>query len=370
MSEKKSSRILTFDLLRGYFLVAIIIDHLAFFPNILDLWSGRGALYVSAAEGFFIISGIVLGIVRGSKLIEKPFKLVVRLLLKRSVQLYITSVVLMLMFTFIGWMFLDNVGLKAGIRPPSENIWEIIKGALTYKYIYGWADYLRLYAIFILVSPLAMWLLRKKLWYVVMVISIAIWSQFTFLIGETSPELGQLWSWQLIFFSGLVLGFHWNNVTTWWRKLSLPIRRWTKISVVSLGLSTMAINYFFIVYGDSLGPAFSFLVDIDKMLRPYFSKDALPWPRLALVGLWFSTGFWLFSRFEKPITDRMGWLLLPFGTNSLYVYTMHAVFVFFIHLVISTATSSIILNLILSVATVLGIWLCVRYKILMKIIPR
>lgn len=369
MTEKKSSRILTFDLLRGYFLVAIVIDHLAFYPNFLDWWSGRGNLYVSAAEGFFIISGIVLGIVRGSKLIDKSFKIALKLLLKRSVQLYITSIVLMLLFTFIGWLFLDNPGLKAGIRLPTENFWDIIWGALTYKYIYGWGDYLRLYAIFILLSPIAILLLRKGLWYVVMAISLAVWSQFTFLIGDTSAELGQVWSWQLIFFSGLVIGFHWGTIVAWWYRLRLPLRRWVIGTTVSLAAVTMVAN-FIIVYGHAIAPSFGFLDTIDAALRPYFSKESLPWPRLALFAIWFGAGFWLFSRFEEQIVRRMGWLLMPFGTNSLYVYTLHAALIFAIHLIISTATSSPIINLVLSVGAVMIIWLCIRYKVLMKIIPR
>ncbi|MET0979645.1 MAG: OpgC domain-containing protein, partial [Candidatus Saccharimonadales bacterium] len=218
MPKKLSSRILTFDLLRGYFLVAIILDHLAFYPNGLDWWTGRGILYVSAAEGFFLISGIVLGIVRGSKLADKPFAIVAKLLLKRALQLYITAIVLMLLFTFVGWLFLDNPGLKAGIRLPTENLGRILWGALTFEYIYGWADYLRMYALFILASPIAMWLLRRKLWYVVLAISIFVWSQFHNSPLETA-ELSQVFSWQLIFFSGLIIGFHWQNITDWWNSL-------------------------------------------------------------------------------------------------------------------------------------------------------
>ena len=62
-----SKRILTFDLMRGWFLLAITINHIAFFPNGLGWISGRGGLYVTTAEGFFLVSGIVLGIVRGAK---------------------------------------------------------------------------------------------------------------------------------------------------------------------------------------------------------------------------------------------------------------------------------------------------------------
>ncbi|HET8884069.1 MAG TPA: OpgC domain-containing protein [Candidatus Saccharimonadales bacterium] len=369
MTEKKSSRILTFDLLRGYFLVAIILDHLAFYPNGLDWWSGRGGLYVSAAEGFFLISGIVLGIVRGSKLIDRSFGVAAKLLLKRSVQLYITAIVLMLLFTFIGWFFLDNPGLKPGIRSPDENLLRIIWGALTFEYIYGWADYLRLYAIFILFSPIAVWLLRKKLWYVVLAVSIFIWTQFhNSTLG--SEELSQVYSWQLIFFSGLIIGFHWDAIANWWRRLNVTIRKVTIGIVVSLAAVTMVTN-FVVLYGQSLlGLPFEFLPAIHDAVSPFFDKEELPIPRLALFLLWFWASFWLFARFEKQIMRVLGWLLLPFGANSLYVYTLHAVLVFFVHLIITGGTMPAVVNFVLSVSIVLLIWLAVRYKVLMNVIPR
>lgn len=369
MPKKISSRILTFDLLRGYFLVAIILDHLAFYPNGLDWWTGRGILYVSAAEGFFLISGIVLGIVRGSKLVDKPFFTVANLLLKRALQLYITAIVLMLLFTFIGWLFLDNPGLKAGIRSPTENLGDIIWGALTFEYIYGWADYLRMYALFIFASPIAMWLLRRKLWYVVLAISIFVWTQFHNSPLETA-ELSQVFSWQLIFFSGLIIGFHWQNITDWWSSLRPIVRKSAVIVSVGLAAVTMVVN-FALVHGEEfIGPAGGFLTDINMHLLPFFNKESLPVARLVLFSIWFAASFWLFTRFEKPIVKYLGWLLLPFGTNSLYVYTMHAVLVFFVHLAITQETDLWLLNLLLSISGVLLIWLAVHYKILMKIIPR
>jgi len=369
MTEKKSSRILTFDLLRGYFLVAIILDHLAFYPNGLDWWSGRGGLYVSAAEGFFLISGIVLGIVRGAKLVDKPFSLTVKMLLQRSLQLYVTAVILMLLFTFIGWLFLDNPGLKPGIRPPTEGLLDIIWGGLTFEYIYGWADYLRLYAIFILFTPIAMWLLRRGLWYIVLAISVFVWAQFDTLRGD-SLELAQVYSWQLIFFTGITIGFYWKSIASWWQKRSNALRRVTVASVVTVAAITMVGN-FLLAYGDELfGLTTDLTVAINNALVPYFVKEALPWPRLLLFAVWFGASFWLFNRFEKQIIGQLGWLLLPFGANSLYVYTLHAVLVFFVHLLIFNATASILINFTLSVAGVMLIWIAVRSRFLMKIIPR
>lgn len=367
--QQKPSRVLTFDLLRGYFLVAIILNHLSFYPNGLDWWNGRGVLYVSAAEGFFLISGIVLGIVRGSKLADKPFRIAAKLLLQRSVQLYITAIVLMFLFTFLGWQFLDNPGLKPGIRSPDENLMQIIWGALTFEYIYGWADYLRLYAVFIFFSPIAVWLLRRKLWYVVLAISIFVWTQFHNSTLDTA-ELSQVYSWQLIFFGGLIIGYHWKTITDWWWRLSLRVRKTTIITIVSLAAVTMIAN-FILVFGQTLlGLPFDSLSTINNALLPYFMKESLPVPRLLLFMVWFAASFWLFARFEMQIKRWLGWLLMPFGNNSLYVYTIHALVVFFVHLIIYEATASWILNLILSIATIMLIWLAVRYKVLMKVIPR
>ncbi len=188
---EKPKRILTFDLLRGYFMVSIILNHLQWYPNALDWVAFRGSLLVSAAEGFFFISGIVLGIVRGRKLINVPFRKAALLLLNRGVLLYVISVILMLLFTFIGWFFIGNPGLKPGIRPMDESIWSILVGALSLNYIYGWADFLRLYSIFIIASPAALWLLRKNKWAVLMIISIGVWALFPFAkeATERSTEL-------------------------------------------------------------------------------------------------------------------------------------------------------------------------------------
>jgi len=368
VSEIKSSRILTFDLLRGYFLVAIILDHLAYYPNLLDWWSGRGNLFVSSAEGFFFISGIVLGIVRGAKLIKEPFRIPATLLLKRGAQLYITAVVLMLFFTFVGWLFLTNPGLKPGIRLPEENIFDIIWGGLTFQYIYGWADYLRLYAIYILASPIALWLLRKDLWYVLLGVSALIWMQFPHSKLETM-ELSQVYSWQLVFFGGLTVGFYWQQIRSWWSKISLPVRKVMVTATVSLAAVSM-VACFLLAYGtDLLGldPAFKQAFDL---LYPTFAKEALYLPRLLLFLLWFWAAFWLFWRLEPFIIRWAGWLFMSFGTNSLYVYTIQAFLVFFLHLVIPSATSSVILNLLLSALGVLLVWVAVRTKFLMGIIPR
>jgi hypothetical protein len=372
-STKESSRVLTFDLLRGYFLLSILLDHLHWYPNGLDWVAARGDLFVSAAEGFFLISGIVLGIVRGSKLIGAPFRQAASLLLRRGVQLYITSVVLVLFFTLIGWwFFMNNPGLKFEIAPPSTNIFDLIWRTITLQYVYGWADYLRLYAVFLFVSPLALWLLRKGKWYILLIVSVFVWMLFPSdpTIADRTQELLQLLSWQLIFFIGMTIGFHWKQLVGWWSKQALWLRRTVVFSILTLAAVTVLINIVI-----AFGPLFFDIRTIGmqpdikyKWYMAFFDKERMPLQRLGLFMLWFWAAFYIFRRFETVIIERFGWLLLSFGTHSLYVYTVHAFIIFFVQLWLMPG--NILTNFLVSIALIGLIRVMIHYKVLMKIIPR
>lgn len=367
--KKQSSRIITLDLLRGWFLIAILFDHLQYFPSGLDVLTGRGQLYVSAAEGFFLISGIVLGIVRGRKLLNQPFRTAAKLLMKRGVQLYITTIVLFFIFTFIGWLFAGNPGVKPGIRPIDQNFWEIIIGALKLKYIYGWADYLRLYAVYMVISPVVIWLLRKKLWYVALAGSFIGWMAYTVSPLETA-ELSQVFSWQLIFFGGMIIGFYLQPIRAWWQRLPHTVRRTVITGSFVITAVTAVVNYLFVVHGASFFSQAT-LTTIQSNLDPFFNKERMPLPRVGLFLIWFMAGYWLFRRFEAVIVRRLGWLLLPLGTNSLYVYTIEAFVIFIAHLFVPTRSIDVwVINLVLSLLCLGVVYGAVRDKFLMKIIPR
>ena len=365
--SKIINRIETLDLLRGYFLFIIILNHLYFYPSGYEFITGKSALFASAAEGFFLISGIVLGLVRGAKLKDKPFASVSKLLLKRAWQLYLTYVVLVIFFTLVGWLVMDNPGIKPGVFLPIGDIGAMLWGAVTLQYPYGWADYLRLYAIFITFAPLALWLLRKRLWYVVALISIGVW-----LLYPSDPQPSawfyQPLSWQLIFFSGFIIGFHWPQIIKWWSGLSNRVRRLTVGTVVPLAALTL-IGSALLSFGGGLPGIGESLASAHDGIGYLFDKDRLPPARLLLFALWFVALFWTFNRFKNPIKKCAGWLLLPFGENSLYTYTIHAFVIFFITLIVPRSEVWWY-NFIVSSAVVGVIYLAVRHRFLVKIIPR
>lgn len=365
MPEKKSTRILSLDLLRGYFLIVILLDHLHFYPSGLEYITGQSFMYASTAEGFFLLSGIVLGLVRGRKLVDRPFREATTKLLKRAGVLYLTSITLVLIFTLIGWTFGNNPNLKYGIidihTPFLVVLWKII----TMQYIYGWADYLRLYAIFIFFSPIVLWLLRKGKWYVALIASFAVWTLFPH-VSLGSSELTMPISWQFIFFAGFVAGFYLPAIRGWWHRLAPKTRRAIMISTWAVAFITIVANAMIVFPARAGSPTFA---PINDMLSPYFNKDRLPIPRLMLFSVWFTAFLFLFTTLEKKITKYLGWILLPFGQNSLYVYTIESFVIYFV-MIAYQIQSFWLPNLIASLISLSLVYLAVRTKFLMKIIPR
>lgn len=367
---KASKRIVSFDLLRGYFLCVILLNHLDFAPNGLSFLTGRGFLYASTAEGFLAISGIILGIVRGHKLLHAPLKEATKLLWKRALQLYITSIILTIFFTLFGQFFLGNPGLKYGIYSDWTHWWNFLLDVLTMRYSYGWADFLRFYALFLFFAPAALWLLRKGYWYLLIIISLGVWALYPLLPSQ--DNLYQPVSWQLIFFLGFTVGYHWESILLWFRLLPRKLFVAMKIATVVLFILTFVASYI-IVFGaqakTSLG---SELLTIHSHVEVFFNKDSMPITRIALGTVWFWGLFIICRRFEKAIYKGAGWLLYEFGSHSLYVYTLSAFVVFFMHLFVapSPGFNSVWLNLLFSLLAIALVWVALKKRFLIKIIPR
>lgn len=369
VEKERAKRILTFDVLRGYFLCVILFNHLQFYPNLFDPLTGRGLLYASTAEGFFVVSGIVLGIVRGRKLLNKPFKVAAKLLWKRAFQLYITSLVLTFLFTLIGQLFIGNPGLKYGIFTDWTHWWELLWHTINLSYTYGWADFLRLYAIFIFFAPFALWLLRKGWWYVLLAISVGVWMLYPFL--PNNPVIAQPFSWQLIFFSGFIIGFYWEKIMAAWRTLTTSTRKVIGWSLAAVFVITASAS-FLLVFGYELGGAIGAQLNaLHHIVELEFNKDRLPIERILLGTIWFWGFFYLARRFESQIMKVFGWFLLGFGMNSLYVYTISAFVIFFTHLIIPPpGLGHPVLNFLVAMIVLGVVQICLQTKFLMKVIPR
>jgi hypothetical protein len=370
---RKIPRIVTFDILRGFFLIAIIINHLALFPNLLDWWGMRGYLLVTTAEGFFLLSGIVLGVVRGAKLVDRPLRDVTKLVLQRAWTLYLTHIILVIGFTLIAWyVYNGNPYIKFGVME-GQSVLELIWKTVSLQYIYGWADYLRFYAIFIALSPIAFWLLRKGKWYVVLLASYLVWFLFPIDYKTLDWELVELLQpvpWQSLFFTGLVIGFHWPSISAWCEQHKRNLSVYAVPAVIVAAIVTLIWNVYAVFAQEFINTSWAHQMSYDawSLRMNEFHKEQLPLQRFLLFMLWFWASFLIVKRFERPITRYTGWLLLPFGTNSLYVYTLHAIIIFFVHIYVQVGNK--LMNFVVTVSVIALIYVAVRTKFLMNIIPR
>lgn len=359
-SDKTRSRDLTLDLLRGYFLFVIIIDHLQSFPSIFEIFTAQGGLWVTAAEGFFFVSGLLVGRLRLAEA-KKSFSLARRKLLKRAWQLYLASILLTLFFTIAGYFFHYTPQITLGIS--HDPIWLMAIKILTLQYSYGLADMLPLYTIYLLFSIPALWLvLRGRAW-VVGLISLSVWT-----IGFMMPEpvrLSKLFfsdiSWQVLFFSGFLVGCYFDQIKLRWCAVALRAQR--RI-VLSLGivlaicaLISLGIFYRGLIPG-YLRPAESFL----------FDKLQLGPGRLVVSYIFIAFAYIVIRHHEGQVIKKVGWFLLPLGQNSLYVYIMQSLIIFVPFG--NPIKNNFWLASLEGAATVFVIWWLTKKKVLFSIIPR
>lgn len=337
-TQDQPKRIATFDLIRGYLLFVILIDHLGRFFGFWEIFTGRGGQWVSAAEGFFFVSGIMLGMVRGRKMIDRPLKDVALKLWRRAAVLYVWAVGLSLLFSWVALNFSDLEGLKGGIYSAGSGF-ALFKDTLTLNFLYGWGDFLGYYAVYLLFSPLAIWLLRRRLWPLLLWVSTMVWISTLTIMG----------SWQILFFSGLIVGYYYQEIQGWVKSLKGSAKKiWTTF-IYSVSAVSLALSIFYTTLAEELGQRaddFMFLgINLTSareyavsVLYPYFDKPSLAIGRLILFYFWFSALFLLINKFEDRLKDTVGRILIPFGENSLYVYIIHSVLLFFMDLIIPNVT--------------------------------
>lgn len=366
MPEK--NRILTFDILRGYFLFVIMIDHLMRSFGFWEIFTGRGAQWVSAAEGFFFVSGIMIGMVRGRKMIKEPIREVFKKCWRRALTLYVWSIGLTVLFSLLALHFIGNPGLKDHYFVGTLS--DFLRRTVTLQFSYGWADFLTFYAVYLFFSPIAIWLLRNKLWPTVAALSMLAWINTTTMMG----------GWQVIFFSGLICGFYKDNIEDFLIGLRDDTKKILTGLVLSVSAITLALSVFFTTFAEEYGMpgrsglflgfnvtgARNYSVDI---LRPHFDKVPMEPMRLILFFIWFSALFIIVKRFEDSIRRYLGWFLLTLGQNSLYVYIVSAVLLFFTNLVIPGGQHWYV-NTLINTGFVLTVWYATKKKLLFKIIPR
>jgi len=363
-------RDLRIDLLRGFFVVAMIVDHVRG-PSPLYLLTGGNRFYTSAAEGFILTSGLVAG-------------LVYRRLIERNGM----GPALLKVLQRAGILFLITVGLTLFSLPGSEILnlpWaqgidlshpiRVVVSVLTLHQTYYLVDVMLLYTILFIVAPLTFVFLERGMTWVVLAASWLLWGLY-----QVFPEYASLpWpiagnylfnfsAWQVLFFTGLVIGYRQDRIPLLSKRLTRAL-----LVLTGIGVTALIVIYFIVdpptaVMPPDLAVGATTLHDVRLWVQDYlFAKVDLRVGRLIASAVVFSFLFLATTVFWGRIQRRIGWLLLPLGQHALYGYTAHVILVAIIAVAVAPFKLGYPgpqwLNAIIQVASVLLIWALVRYRL-------
>ncbi len=364
ISKTSNPRILGLDLLRGYFMFMIIVNHIGRFPSIYDIFTGRGLFWVSAAEGFFMIAGLLIGYVYGPKFINNAKKTTKKLWL-RSGKLYLWSVFFTLLFTLLGLIAGMPPGTKPGLL--QTNIFNLIYQTLTLHYVYGWADFLVRFVVFIFFAPIALYFITKNKWWLVLIASCLIW-----IFRGNSFNM----AWQILFFVGIILGYYLPTIEKRFNNLNKSLRTCLRYSVISLACLLISFNAILIYFSIALKNPSSYISTLPNPYSTYiaslntfynytgmlFEKNSLGIGRLILDVICFLALYFIVRKNEIFINKMSLGFFETLGKRPLFIYCLSAVIIYPLQILIMPLPSNIIYNFILDTVILSIIYLAARYR--------
>ncbi len=342
LSSRKSNRIVAIDIMRGFFLIVILINHIELYPSFFDFFTGRGRLLVSAAEGFFFMSGLLVGMVYKRR-IAYGMKFIFKKMWRRAAELYLASIFFTLLFTAAA-IYLKHPNIKDGL--PDVISWpNILKETVLLRYGFGWADFLDRFAILMFLAPFGFYLLVKGKWWLLLAASVLVWCFRG--NGFTS-------SWQIIFGGGMIVGFYWQQLQDWYSGIKRENQRRIKLSLIVFTAITFIFSYASVyllskLNQNLLGDPWIMPMWLQSFTNHWNSFNEFVWlyaqkwtmgpVRIVLFMAWFIVMYIFVNRYHRLINRLTRHKIELLGRNSLFVYIAHAFIVFAFKLFIPPHTS-------------------------------
>lgn len=334
---------------------------MGFFPSLFEVFTGRGEMWASAAEGFFMISGMLVGYVYGPRMVQSAWA-ATKKIWKRAFLLYALTV--LLTFLFVWWgNGSDVTHVKEGLWL-SPNLPEFFFKTVTMQYYYGWADFLPYYAIFMAWAPLALYAtVRGKAGWV-LAASVICW-----LLRGSSFEM----SWQLLFMSSIVVGWYLPAIEAKVRGLAPATQRRLSAGLFGTALALLVASVLTIRVGEWAVHEFSgfaalpqvwqgvfmWLDNARVVMTPLIVKWTLEPVRILTAVVWFGALYVLVRRHERWLNTHTRGFFRTLGERSLVVYVIHAITIFAL-LLAAAGDHGFVLNSLLNAVVIIFVYAAVR----------
>lgn len=301
------------DLLRGFAAFGMIVDHLGGEHSWLYPLTGGNRFFVSAAEVFVFISGLVMGIVYTDIIARRGTGAAMRKIVKRAWTLYSLTILLTVGFAAVSWL----LRVPWALDVPAHRLPLWLAGVITLHQTYFLTDIPLIYTFLVLgAAPVLLLLVRGRTRWV-LAGSWALWA-----LWQVAPDAAEIpWhiegntlffvpAWQAPFVTALVIGFHRQRITAVLGRARLGV-----VTAVSGLLSAGVIAaYFFAPFGFSSGAATS---------GRLFAKANVAPGRVLVFAVLATFVFAGLTLVWTPVKRATGWLLLPLGHHALTAYSLH-----------------------------------------------
>jgi len=375
----------------------MVVDHLGGASFLYPL-TGGNRFFVSAAEGFIFLSGLLVGLIYGPRVVRDGLAAVQLHLLRRALTLY--GVTLGLTFTFVGLSRLAGMPWLQDVEPLTP---QLAVSLLTLHHTYYLVDVMLLYTVLLLGAPIALLLLHVGRTWAVVAASVGLWGVHQYFPREASVpweivnnDTFRVSAWQLWFFGGMVIGYHRDAV--WGRLRRVPLLPGVA-ALIAVALMLVVLRVTTLETPDTAGvvtsgasvaqpapatgqqPAAEETMGaaarapagenaIDQAFDKHYARPG----RVLAFAVFFPLLYLALTYFWRPLARALGWLLLPFGQNALYVYAMHLFAIFLTALVLPYVPGfdrfNPWLNTPVQLVAVLLIWLLVKRQVLFDVVPR
>ncbi len=380
------TRDLRIDFLRGFVMIMVITIHMENYSLFTSIFYGRLGL-ISSAEGFVIMSGIVVGIVYCKKTKKLGLWNASQGLLKRAMQLYLVNVcVILLVYLISRFDLLDTYFITHWINPVTKHtsstyhtldgdLLETLKVSLLLQQGPHQIQVLGLYVILLALAPIALWLINSGKSWLLLIISWTIYlinySLELRITGAAFEYAFPTLTWQLLFYNCMVIGAKLHVL----QKLCSQHQITYKVIVgccviLCLGFIFLSLNRPNPVHWP--GQTFA-LIKAETYQSIYFNwffKNTLQIGRVFNNIVVYIVVFAALTKYWKGANKFFGWLLIPIGQASLYVFIMHVFMVLIASNFVPHYSGSFWSNTLLQTGVILLIWGMVKRGILFSIIIR
>jgi hypothetical protein len=391
--EDKSQRDSRVDMLRGMAILFVVINHVGI-PSLFQLFTQEAVGFVTGAELFVLLSGLVLGMVYGPRA-AKGMGEVMDKTSKRAGKLYVTALAVIALVFAISLIpalntqalttFTDQGTGSAGSAAAgrSYDLFSGMQGLLEYPVAgavipavlmlqFGpWQfNVMGLYVVMLLVSPLILWALSRGKIAWVLAATTALYllgTVFRFrLLPSQFEDSFPLLVWQVLFVVGMVAGYYRSRLVSW-----LGRHRWVVAVCAVLTVAFAFLSWANPYLSNEFDVRVAFLSDTGfrSLYENLFGRTYLEPGRLLNVVVLLVTAYALLTAYWKPLERAVGWLLIPLGRATLYVFVMHIVLIAVVSNIPWLQQDNVWLNTAAYAGMVALLWVMVRKRFLFRIIP-